>query len=115
MDTRQKGRSGEDQAVEHLLAEGYRIVSRNYQTRDGELDCVAEAPDGTLVFVEVKAARDLSRGHPFARITRAKQRQLVRMARRYLADHGISVRACRFDVIAVVAGTVEHMKHAFTA
>ncbi|MBD3393709.1 MAG: YraN family protein [Chitinivibrionales bacterium] len=115
MDTRSKGRGGEDRAVEHLLANGYRIVARNYECRDGEIDCVAEAGDGTLVFVEVKAARSDAGGDPFSWVTRPKQRTLARMARRYLADHDIVDRACRFDVIAIVGGRIEHMENAFLA
>lgn len=115
MNTREKGRGAEDFAAEYLLSQQYRIVNRNYQTRGGEIDCVAEAPDGTLVFVEVKSSLGPSMGHPFFRVTRAKQRQIAAMAQRYLADHGsLSVR-CRFDVIAVTGSTIEHLKNAFLA
>lgn len=113
--TRQKGSSGEEKAVEYLLSGGYRIISRNYQSRNGEIDCIAEDTDGTLVFCEVKSARGVSRGHPFTWITRAKQRKIVSMARRYLSDHGMTNQACRFDVIAVLGGDIEHMKNAFLA
>jgi putative endonuclease len=115
MNTRQKGASGEDIAVEHLLSLGYTIVTRNYESRYGELDCVAEDPDGTLVFVEVKSARSPTMGSPLFRVTRAKQRQIILMARQYLADHDLTQRACRFDVIAVTRGQVEHLRNAFLA
>jgi len=115
MDTRAKGRRGENLAAEYLTTHGYVIISRNYQSRAGEIDCIAEAPDSTLVFIEVKAAKDLSRGHPFTWVTPFKQRQLARMARHYLADHDMASRTCRFDVIAVVGDNVEHMENAFWA
>jgi putative endonuclease len=115
MDTRSKGKAGEEQAVEYLLSQGYTIVARNYQSRKGEIDCIARCEDGTLAFIEVKWARDLSRGHPFTWVTPAKQRTIVGMARQYLADHGLHTRACRFDVIAIVGGKLEHMPHAFIA
>ncbi len=111
--TRDKGDIGEHRAVEHLLSQGFRVVSRNYQSRKGEIDCVAYAPDGTLVFVEVKSARSLSRGHPFTWITPAKQRTLAAMARQYLADHQMNSIPCRFDVIAIVGEKIDHMKNAF--
>jgi putative endonuclease len=114
MNTREKRKFGEERAIEHLLTNGYSIVSKNYQSRGGEIDCVAETPDAaTLVFVEVKSAKDLSRGHPFTWITPRKQRRLISMARQYLADHQCAGRACRFDVIAIVGSNVEHMENAF--
>jgi putative endonuclease len=115
MDTRAKGRTGEDRAIEYLLANGYTVVSRNYQSRDGEIDCVARDRDGTLAFIEVKRAYSPAMGHPFWRVTPFKQRRLVRQARRYLADHGITNSPCRFDVIGITGSTIEHLKNAFLA
>ncbi len=115
MHTRAKGNRGEDAAVEYLLEKGYRIVCRNYQSRIGEIDCVAQAPDKTLVFVEVKCARSSGGGHPFSWVTRAKQQKIARMARQYLAEHNIKQHACRFDVIAMYQGKVEHLRNAFLA
>jgi putative endonuclease len=115
MNTREKGRYGEDIAMEYLLSKGYTILSRNFQARSGEIDCVAQSPDNTLVFVEVKASRTSTAGHPFSWVTPLKQRKISRMARKYLADHGLAQRACRFDVIAVVNGKVDHLKNAFFA
>jgi putative endonuclease len=113
--THQKGARGEEMAVEHLLAHGYSIITRNFRSKDGEIDCIAEAPDKTLVFFEVKTAYGLSRGHPAMWITPFKQRRVVNMARRYLADHGITQKACRFDVIVIVGEKIEHIKNAFLA
>jgi putative endonuclease len=113
--TRQKGSSGEDQAVDYLLTLGYAIVNRNYQTRDGEIDCVAMTPDKTVVFVEVKCAGGMSRGNPVFWVTPAKQRQIIRMARRYLSDHNYTSQPCRFDVITIMAGKLDHIKNAFLA
>ena len=115
MDTRKKGSSGEDQAVDYLLSNGYTIISRNYQSKKGEIDCIAESPDGTLVFIEVKASRGMSSGHPFYWINRSKQKKIISMARLYLYEHEISNRSCRFDAIAIVNGKVEHLKNAFLA
>ncbi len=115
MDTRGKGKAGEDLAAEYLVENGYTIISRNYQSRKGEIDCIAESPKGELVFVEVKWARDLSRGHPFTWVTRAKQKNIIAMARQYFADHNTAQQACRFDVIAIVGGKLEHMPKAFIA
>jgi len=111
---RRKGASGEDAAIEYLLTKGYEVITRNYRARRGEIDCIARDPDGrTLVFVEVKAAYSGSAGHPLSWVTPSKQRTIAGMARLYLAEHGITSVPCRFDVIAVAGGKIDHLRNAF--
>jgi putative endonuclease len=111
--TRAKGASAEDLAAEYLVGQGFTILERNYRVRIGEIDCVARDKNGTLVFVEVKSARTGSCGHPFSWVDAAKQRTLARVARWYLAEHGSRACACRFDVIALSDGRIEHLRNAF--
>jgi putative endonuclease len=99
--------------VAYLLSQGYTLVMRNFQRKRGELDLIVEAPDKTLVFVEVKSSRSNGCGHPFYWIDRAKQKQVIRMARLYCAENKCTNRACRFDAIAVVNDKVEHLRNAF--
>ena len=112
-DTRTKGNAGEDRAAEYLLEKGYSIVCRNYRSRRGEIDCIARDTDGTLVFVEVKSSMGASCGNPLFWITPAKQRTLFAMARQYLSEHSITSTPCRFDVIAISRGNIEHLRNAF--
>jgi putative endonuclease len=113
--TRSKGACGEDAAAEYLLSHGYTVLSRNYQSRNGELDCIAEDPSGTLVFLEVKSAQSGRFGNPAFWVTRQKQRTIANMAKRYLAEHRYTGRACRFDVITIYKGKIDHIKNAFLA
>src|SRR3989449_3652711 len=77
------GAEGERVASRFLEARGYRILERNYRTRRGEIDLIAE--DGRiLVFVEVKVRLDDRFGGPAAAITRAKQAPIARLAQQYL-------------------------------
>ena len=60
---RRTGEIAEDLVARRLAAAGWEIVERNARTRYGELDIVAR--DGsTLVFVEVKGARQGTRFGP---------------------------------------------------
>jgi len=111
--TRARGASAEDLAAEYLINHGYKILGRNYRVKSGEIDCVASDRDGTLVFVEVKSARTGSCGHPFSWVDAAKQRTLARVAKWYLAEHRLKSCACRFDVIALSNGKIEHLRNAF--
>jgi len=95
-----RGVEGERAAAEFLISRGYRIVARNYRTRLGEIDLIAE--DGcTLVFVEVKARLSDRFGGPAAAITRAKQARIARLAQQYLAARRLDGRPCRFDVVLI--------------
>ena len=96
----QLGKSGEDLAVEELVSRGYAVLARRYRTRGGEIDIVAEQ-EGTVVFVEVKARATAEFGLAVEAVTPRKQRQLVSMARDYLAHARLHDRPCRFDVVAI--------------
>jgi Holliday junction resolvase-like predicted endonuclease len=56
MDKKAVGSTGEDLACGYLEKNGYKIISRNYRMKFGELDIIAESPDKTLVFFEVKTS-----------------------------------------------------------
>jgi putative endonuclease len=114
-DTCRKGREGEDEAADYLISHGYSIVSRNYRTKYGEIDCIAIDPLQTLVFLEVKCARSGARGNPAFWVTRPKQLKIARLARQYLAEHGYKNMRCRFDVITIYKGKIDHIRNAFLA
>ena len=113
LNTRQKGASAEEVVADYLASNGYEILCRNYRKRSGEIDCIARDRDGTTVFVEVKSARSTTCGSPFSWVTPAKQRTLAKVAKMYLFEQGRVRCACRFDVIALVDGKLDHLKNAF--
>ena len=111
------GRRGEELAGKFLKKAGYKILESNYRGRLGEIDLVAEDGD-CLVFVEVKSRGSLACGHPLESIDSRKQRQLIKAAREYLAEHGAEERVCRFDAVSVLYGgeqepMIELIKDAF--
>jgi putative endonuclease len=95
------GRHGEALAAEHFERLGYRVLARNHRTRYGELDLVLT--DGeALVFCEVKTRR-LGSGTPWDTLGAAKQVQVRRMARAWLAQVHDRPRCpvLRFDAVGV--------------
>jgi putative endonuclease len=121
MDPRRRlGALGERLAAAHLESAGYRILERNFRTRYGELDLVAE--DGrVLLFCEVKCR--IARGRPgpfgpFASIGREKRRRIRAMAREWLTSRRSPDRRhtyeLRFDAIGVELapdGRLVHLEH----
>lgn len=69
MNNRRSGIEGENAAVEYLKKHGYVILERNFNTKVGEIDIIAEDKD-TLVFVEVKARDNTKFGQPIAMYSR---------------------------------------------
>lgn len=95
------GQAAEDLAAQHLQSLGLQVLFRNWRRREGELDIVARAPDGTCVFVEVRSRTGSEHGHPLEMVTTKKQRQVVRTARLFLQEEQVPASGYRFDVIAV--------------
>lgn len=115
--TRAVGQAAEDLALVHLQAAGLRLQARNYRTPGrggGEIDLVLRAPDGTLVFVEVRSRAQASHGGAGASIGAAKRRRIVLAARHYLLRWP-SPPPCRFDAVLVEGGQVQWLRAAFDA
>ena len=111
---RELGARAERSAVDLLVAAGYRIVDRNFRCKAGEIDIVARDGD-ILVFVEVRSRSDGEHGGAVEMIGRAKQRQVVRVARVYLAAAEPAFEQCRFDVVAITGGKAILIQDAFRA
>jgi len=113
----EKGRLGEDIAVEHLASKGYRIIERNFRCKLGEIDIIAEH-DGEVVFVEVRSRQSDSTFDPAYSINYRKQQKVIRAAQVYLSKRYQRMPAARFDVVLVDVGRrleVEIIRDAFGA
>jgi putative endonuclease len=114
--TREHGNEAEDWALAHLQAAGLQLLERNYRTPGrggGEIDLILRAPDGTVVFVEVRRRGTTRFGGAGASIQATKQRRIVFAARHYLM-HLRALPPCRFDVVLVEEG-IEWLQAAFDA
>lgn len=108
------GASAEAAVAAHLEALGWRVLARNWRSRAGELDIVAE--DGRcVVFVEVKARSSRAGGLPEEAVDARKRARVARAAAAWLAASGLRERPCRFDVAAVEPGGVRLLRAAFEA
>ncbi len=108
-------RIGEDIAVKHLIDKGYSILERNFRTRFGEIDIIAEK-SGNVIFVEVKSRTEGTGFIPSEAINSRKRRQLVRLSGCYISQRGAKYDDFRIDLIGLVfkAGRllgVEHLEN----
>ena len=106
------GRAGEDLAAAWYAARGYEVVARNWRTGGGEIDLVVRR-GRVVAIVEVKARTDDRFGAPVEAVMAAKQARLRRLAAAWLRESGSRGLRIRFDVVSVLAGTVEVLEDAF--
>ena len=112
-----KGREGERRAEQYLSARGYTVLERNFRSRRGEIDLIAEKED-RIIFVEVKNWGYLERSDLEYAIDRRKQERIVATSRYYLHTHPeFQRKRFGFDVILVSPNTprVVHYENAFVS
>lgn len=82
-----------------LQRAGYFVLMNNFCVRGGEIDIIARAPEGVIVFVEVKLRTQEPEDHrallPFKKLARMRF-----AARHYLVDHGPA--RIRYDLILLI-------------
>lgn len=103
--TREVGNIGEEIASNYLESRGYKVISRNYRRKWGEIDLICEKL-GTIRFVEVKAisVEDFSRERPYEPEDLVDQRKLKKVARTaalYMEEAGDD-REFQIDVVGVL-------------
>lgn len=98
--TRDAGDRGEAETAAYLERRGYVILARQWRCRGGELDLVAQSPEGTVCFVEVKLRGTGAIGLPREFVDAKKRVRLRRAAALWMAKQGEEPFA-RFDVAEV--------------
>ena len=90
------GDKGENFAVRYFEKRGYRILARNYHSRYGEIDIIAQDEE-FIVFIEVKARKSFSLVSPSEAVDFSKQKKICRTAMKYMAETESELQP-RFDV-----------------
>ncbi|MFZ6692080.1 YraN family protein [Undibacterium sp. SXout20W] len=110
---RRRGDEGELLALRYLEKAGLTLIQRNFLCKGGELDLIMR--DGrSLVFVEVRVRASMQFGGAVSSITPAKQRKMQHAAQVFLLQLK-QQPACRFDVIAIEAGTIHWLQNVIVA
>lgn len=102
------GNRGEAFVADYLKKKGYIISAKNYRTKFGEIDIIAENNDDIL-FVEVKTRKDSSLVRPYEYVNKTKQRKIYVTANIYLQHNGFGLKP-RFDVAEVFTGVDGSMR-----
>jgi putative endonuclease len=115
--THSVGTAGENCAAEYLCAHGFVIIGRNWRTRNGEIDIIAQS-DSLIVFAEVKTLPSGGLETLSHELNAKKQKRIIETAKRFLAKHReYSNSVVRFDVLVIDMpglAPVYHIENAFS-
>ena len=114
-----RGQDAENCACTYLEQQGLHLLTRNYRSRQGEIDLIMQDRD-SLVFVEVRYRHRQDFGSGAESVDLRKQSKLIACAQHYVQAHPRTAdQPCRFDVISIDSqgdnGQVQWIKNAFLA
>ena len=113
---KETGKLGEDIAVHYLKQNGYVILDRNFECRQGEIDIIA-LDKKEIAFIEVKTRTSNKYGTPSEAVNKIKQKHMLQTIKYYLYIRNLSDEFIRIDVIEVYIKNnvykVNHIKQAF--
>lgn len=135
--------TGEEQAKNYLLKDGFIILAQNYKNELGEIDIIAIDPvsrqekklkekldndeinakvykrfltqlETTLVFIEVKTRETNFFGDALYAVDINKQRKISQAANAFLkVNKKYKGFPARFDVVGITNGKLTHVENAF--
>ena len=112
------GKHGEDIAADYLTKKGLNVISRNFHTRYGEIDIIANDSQ-YIIFAEVKTRNEFAVATPSEWVDKRKQKKLMMTAAIYLQNNPTDLQP-RFDVVEVVLAkgsqelvSINHIENAF--
>lgn len=100
IDSKITGNKGEDIACDFLKKNGYKILERNINLSNKELDIVASVK-GMIVFVEVKTHNVFAPGRAEDAMTSRKLHHLKKAISMYVNNKKIDPNNIRLDLICV--------------
>ena len=104
------GDKGEDYAAAYLKQHHCIILDRNYRTRYGEIDIIAQSKN-TYLFVEVKTRHDNPLGRPYEAVDYRKRQRILRTAMTYIQERHLDANyRCDICEVYVNRNTLELLK-----
>lgn len=93
-------RIGENIIADYITKLGYKVVERNFECNQGEIDIIAKDKE-ELVFIEVKTRTDISYGEASEAVTNTKKRHLINSIKYYIYKQKLENQPIRIDVAEV--------------
>ena len=97
---KKRGYAGEELAARYLTRKGYQVLARNFHSRFGETDIIAQQGE-FIIFAEVKLRTEGFLSAPAEAVDRKKRLRLTQTAWVYLLENPTSLQP-RFDLIEII-------------
>jgi putative endonuclease len=118
------GEKGEILAANYLIANGYKIIEKNYYNsrgyRLGEIDLIGKNSQDEIIFFEVKTRTTKGREVvPEESVTRHKLQKIFKIAHYFLREKDLLEVNWRVDFIGVIfnlknkKASIRHIKHLY--
>ena len=107
------GKIGEDIACKFLERNNFKIIERNFECKQGEIDIIAIDKE-ELVFIEVKTRSNHKFGEGINAVDNYKQKHIYKSASYYIFKRNLEREFIRFDVIEIYIQnkiTIKHLKN----
>ena len=112
---KETGELGEQIASHYLAQKGYKIIDKNFECRQGEIDIIA-LDKKEIVFIEVKTRTSIKYGFPSEAVNKIKQKHILQTIKYYTYTRNLCDEFIRIDVIEVYINDniykVNHIKNA---
>ncbi len=108
-----KGRYGEQIALEYLEKKGYELVDKNFTNEygiKGEIDLIMRNKD-RLVFIEVKYKYNDRLGIPEDMIDRSKLSKIRKIAEIYVVIKKPKEEKFRIDAVCILGDKIKHYEN----
>ncbi len=109
---RSKGAIGEDKASKLLIKDGYTIIKRNFFTKFGEIDIIANQKN-RMHIIEVKLLKK-KYIHLGYKINYTKQRRMIQSTYIFMDQYKLYNYYYQFDLITIIGDQIKHYKNIFT-
>lgn len=109
------GKIGEDIVTKYLENKGYKIIQRNFECKQGEIDIIA-LERNEVVFIEVKTRTNKKYGYAKEAVNKYKKRHLLNSVKYYVYLNNLVEKFIRIDVVEVYLyknkAYINHIKQA---
>lgn len=102
------GKYGEAIAENYLKSKGYKIITKNYHTRYGEIDIIATLPQH-IEFVEVKTRFTSSMTAPEESVDRRKIMKIVKSAQIFIQNNP-QTKSWRISLVGILLNSDKSVK-----
>lgn len=105
-----RGQYGEKKALLFLKENHFKILEKNYISKFGEIDIIAQSPESSIHFIEVKTYLHKNWVHPLEMIKK-QYPKIKKTAQIYLQKKHMFNQPLQIDAIIVSESKIDHIQN----